>query len=157
MRDNRFRAEHRGGPLSIHHHHLLAAWAADCACRVLSIFEDDNPNDTRPRKAISIARLWADGDITVGDARDASISAHGAAREAGKRPAQFAARSAGHAAATAHMADHALRSAMYAVKAIMELNASKNTEALAIQEVSWQTDNLPVEIRDLVLSNIDNL
>ena len=36
MRDKRFKAEHRGGPLSLTKHRLLALWAADCVEHALS-------------------------------------------------------------------------------------------------------------------------
>lgn len=71
MRDRRFVAAHRGGPLDITHH-LLAAWAADCAERVLSLFEEHSPDD-RPRRAI--ARAWARGEVPVGDAMKAALAA----------------------------------------------------------------------------------
>lgn len=157
MRNEKFKAKHRGGPLKIHNHRLLSTWAADCAERVLSIFEDANPEDNRPRKSIENARAWAQEEMSVGEARNASISAHAAARESGNIAAQYAARSAGHAAATAHMADHALRSAMYALKAIKETSTIGNMDNNADQEEKWQTDKLPAEIRELVLSVYENL
>jgi len=95
-----------------------AAWAADCAERVLAYFEDVFPGDDRPRKAIEAARAWARGEIRIGEARAAALEAHAAARAASAHPAAVAAaRSAGHAAATAHMASHARHAAAYAKKA----------------------------------------
>lgn len=94
-----------------------AAWAADCAERVLSYFEEALPDD-RPRKAIEAARAWARGEIRVSEARAAALEAHAAARAASAHPAAVAAaRSAGHAAAVAHMAGHAPHAAAYAKKA----------------------------------------
>jgi len=149
MRDKRFIAEHRGGPLSMQKHCLLAAWAADCAEHVLPLFSNQHPNDNRPWHAIEAARAWTRGEITVGAARKASVTAHAAAREATDDAAQFAARAAGHAVATAHMADHAPGAAMYAIKA---LKAITNEETVIKQEHAWQVEQLPEEIRDLILS-----
>ena len=61
---------------------IAALFAADCAERVLPIFEREYPRDTRPRAAIAAARQWARGEI--GDAsraaaRDAAWDAAGAA------------------------------------------------------------------------------
>ena len=107
MRDKRFVAEHRGGPLSTHEHRLLALWAADCAEHVLStVWKDDN--DQRPLDAIRQARAWARGEFSAGEARKAAVAAHAAARESQDDAATAAARAAGHAVATAHMADHSL-------------------------------------------------
>ena len=49
-------------------------YAADCAERVLPIFERECPNDDRPRKAIEAARAFAYGEID-----DAALAAAGAA------------------------------------------------------------------------------
>lgn len=41
----------------------LRMWMADCAARVLPIFEANRPEDDRPRKAVEAARLYANGKI----------------------------------------------------------------------------------------------
>ncbi len=38
---------------------LLALWVADCVEHVLRHFEDDRPNDDRPRQALEAGRAWA--------------------------------------------------------------------------------------------------
>ena len=145
MRDRRFVAEHRGGPLDRHNHQLMALWAADCAEHALSAFWKID-NDLRPLDALRKVRAWARGEISVGDARKASLAAHAAAREAKDSAATAAARAAGHAAGTAHMADHCMDAAAYA------LNAAEQGEANTQQERQWQDLQLPVSIRDLVTS-----
>jgi len=115
-------------------HRAQAAWAADCAERVLPYFEAAFPDDDRPRKAIEAARAWACGEIRVGEARTAAIAAHAAARAAiagpaagctvPRRAASAAARAAGHAAATAHVVGHARHAAAYAKKAAAACTAA---------------------------------
>jgi len=145
MRDQRFVAEHRGGPLSKHSHQLMALWAAECAEHVLSaLWKADN--DQRPFDALRQARAWARGEISVGDARHSAVAAHAAARESKDAAATAAARAAGHAAATAHMADHCLGAAAYALEAAEE--GGFNTEL----ERQWQEQQLPISIRELVSS-----
>jgi hypothetical protein len=70
--------------------HTAALFAADCAERVLPIFEQRYPQDDRPRKAIEAARQWARGEIAAaaraaaGDAAgDAAGAAYVAAAAAG--------------------------------------------------------------------------
>jgi hypothetical protein len=41
---------------------LIALWAADCAERVLPLFETTAPSDTRPGEAIEGTRAHARGD-----------------------------------------------------------------------------------------------
>src|SRR5262245_42010978 len=117
MRDRRFVAVHRGGPLDVAEHRLLAAWAADCAEHVLSLFQECS-SDPRPQRAVEIAREWARGEVSVGDTMKAAVGAHAAAREATSQSATAAARAAGHAVATAHMADHCLGVVLYGLKAV---------------------------------------
>ena len=70
-------------------------FAADCAERVLPLFESRYPDDDRPRKAIEAARLLANGEI--GSAADSA--AHSAAYSAAHSAAYSAAGSAAYSAA----------------------------------------------------------
>lgn len=149
MRDRRFVAAHRGGPLDATTHRLLAAWAADCAERVLPLFEECSSDD-RPRHAIEIARAWARGEVPVGAAQKAAVGAHAAAREAVSESATAAARAAGHAVATAHMADHSLGASYYALKALQAKGASTDAER------AWQIEQLPAELRAFIVSALEN-
>ncbi len=94
----------------------LTIWASDCAEHVLHYFEDKYPNDDRPRKAIEAARAWVERKISVGEARAAAFESHVAAREVEDDTACVVARAAGHAAATAHVAGHAVHAANYVAK-----------------------------------------
>lgn len=151
MRDQRFKAVHRGGTLDLDRHRQLALWAADCAEHVLALFKENHPHDDRPRRAIETARAWSAGKVGVGAARAASVAAHAAAREATDIAAREAARAAGHAVATAHMADHSLGPAWYGVRAV---RAAAGVEA-AQRERGWQLEQLSPSISELVLSALD--
>jgi hypothetical protein len=144
MRDRRFIAEHRGGPLKKEQHCQLIRWACDCAEHVLYLF-NEIPDD-RLKNALLIAKKWADGNASTGDAMKASMAAHAVARESAGATSIAVARSVGQAVATAHMADHSLGAAWYALKAVRR--AGKSTD----DERKWQDDQLPPEIKDLILS-----
>jgi len=58
----------------------VAVWAADCAERVLGLFEAEAPGDCRPRDAIARLRAFARSEIGVAEARRRFV-AHAAARE----------------------------------------------------------------------------
>lgn len=154
MRDRRYIAVHRGGPLLLEHHRLLALWSAQCVEHVLPLFTELCPDDQHVQQAILIARAWARGEVPVGAAQAASVAAHAAAREAPEGPARFVARAAGQAVATAHMADHSPGGAVYALKAIKAATARPQQQAAMQQEFQWQTEQLPPEIRELMLSTI---
>lgn len=145
MRDRRFIAVHRGGPLEVTEHRLLSAWAADCAEHVLSHFTAYS-SDPRPQGAIEMARAWARGEVSVGTAQKASLEAHEAARAVKCETASAAARAAGHAVATAHMADHSLGASFYALKAVAAAGASADVER------AWQVEQLPDGVKELIIS-----
>jgi hypothetical protein len=125
-------------------HHELIRWVSDCATHVLPLFGDCI--DERLTNALSVAREWELGNATVGEARKASLGAIAVANEVTDPTAIAVARCVGHAVATAHMADHSLRAAEYALKAIKESGKSVEIER------SWQDGQLSKEIGKIVLS-----
>ena len=150
-RDPRFVTIRRGGLLDDAAHRLLAVWAADCAEHVLGLFTAARPGDDRPAAAIVTARRWAAGDVSVLVAREAAYAAHAAAREA-SGAAQHVARAAGHAAATAHMADHELGPAFFALCAV-EAAAPGDPDAVT-RERRWQRGQLPPDVAEMVLDDM---
>jgi hypothetical protein len=150
-RDPRFITIRRGGTLTDADHRLLALWAAACAEHVLHLFESVQPSDRRPRQAIDQARAWARGDITMSASRAAGGHALGAAREL-RGAARHAAYAAGQAAAVAHVAAHELGAAAYAIKAARAAAPGREERAGKL-ECQWQRDQLPGEIRALVLDD----
>jgi hypothetical protein len=151
-RDPRLVTVRRGGTLEDADHRLLAVWAAACAEHVLQFFEHAHPADTRPRQAIEQARAWARGEITMTQARTAAFAAHAAAREA-SGAAKEAARAAGHAVSVAHMADHELGAAAYAIRSVRSAADPDNRDEVGRAECRWQRTLLPVKIRELVLDD----
>lgn len=148
MRDKRFIAEHRGGPLKKEQHYQLMTWACICAEHVMPLF--DKKIDDRLTQALWIAKEWIKGNTSVGDARKAAVQAHAIARDLSDPISIAVARSVGHAVATAHMADHSLGAAWYALKAVK--NAGKSID----QERQWQNEQLGLQIKCLVLSAREN-
>jgi hypothetical protein len=151
-RDPRFITVRRGGTLQDSDHHLLALWAATCAEHVLHFFEEVQPEDDRPRHAIEQARAWARGEIPMSQARAAGGHAMGAARDL-SGAARHAAYAAGQAAVVAHVAAHELGAAAYAIKAAQAAAPRDEREQAGRQECLWQRDQLPDEIRELVLDD----
>ena len=106
----------------------VVRFACDCAERACK----RACADRRAYAAILAGRGWTEGVSTVSEARAAAFAAHAAAREAKAQGAQFAIRSAGHAAAAVHVASHAVAAADYAAKAA----------ANALEERGWQYAHL---------------
>jgi len=152
VRDPRLVTIRRGGTLKDADHQRLALWAADCAEHVLHHFERARPGDDRPRRAIELARAWARGEVTMSEARAAAGHANAAARDLGGA-ARHAAHAAGQAAAVAHVAAHELGAAAYAIKAARAAAPDGQGEDAGRLECSWQRDQLPEAIRELVLDD----
>jgi hypothetical protein len=137
-------------------HVRLAAWAADCAERVLPFFTSALPNDDRPLFAIATGREWAlSGFFALRTIRGASLGAHAAAKlvPAGS-PAALAAHAAGQAVATAHVPQHAFGAAYYALRAIAAADPPASLASVA-GEYEWQVecvaDGLRNEVRRRVV------
>ena len=151
-RDPRFITVRRGGTLQDDDHHLLALWAADCAQHVLPLFEEMQPDDTRPRCAIELVRAWTRGEVTMSQSRAAGGHAMAAARVLSGAP-RHAAFAAGQAAVVAHVAAHELGAAAYAIKAVWAAVPEAERVAAGRRECQWQREQLPAAIRDLVLDD----
>lgn len=133
----------------------MAAWAADCAERVLHFFEGAYPEDERPRNSLNLCRRWIDtGHFSMAEIRGAALAAHAAAREAAADiPASFAARAAGQAVATAHVPQHAYGAAYYALKAIAAADPASALTAVWA-EYEWQSGELPEKLRKEMMQRI---
>jgi Imm-5 like putative immunity protein len=142
----------RGGTLQDADHHLLAIWAADCAQHVLHFFEEIQPTDDRPQRAIELVRAWARGEISMTQARTCAGHAMGAARVL-SGAAREAAYAAGQAAAVAHVAAHELGAAAYAIRAARAAADKSERDEAGRLECQWQRAQLPSEIRELVLDD----
>ena len=152
VRDPRLVTIRRGGTLTDSDHHLLALWAASCAEHVVVLFESAQPEDPRPRQAIEHARAWVRGEVTMTQARAAGGQAMGAARDL-RGAARHAAYAAGQAGAVAHVAAHELGAAAYAIKAVRAAAPEDTAERAGRIECRWQREQLPEEIRELVLDD----
>jgi hypothetical protein len=135
---------------------LVAHWAADCAERVLPLFEAKAPSDTRPRDAIKGARAFAlDGKRTA-HLRSLAWAALAAAREVGDPVAAAAARAATaaaatpytHALATPHQSKHVLGPAVYQAQA-REL-AAGNDPSIGDEEIRWAIERASPTVRAVV-------
>lgn len=146
MRDIRFIAVHRGGTLTLENHRWLIHWARMCSEHILHLFGEEV--DPRLIQALDIAKNWENGKVPTGAAMKASVAAHAAAREREDPATTAAARSIGHAVATAHMADHSIGAPLYALKALQLAEKPLN------EEREWQLSQLqqlPPELIELVL------
>jgi hypothetical protein len=130
-------------------HCKLIRWARKCSKHVLSLIHEEV--DERLIYALQIAEDWENGSAKTDAAMKASSAAHSVARESSNLVAKAVARSVGHTVATAHMADHSLGGALYALKAVKLAGNSIN------EEMQWQIsqlEQLPSEIMELVIATM---
>ncbi len=129
---------------------LVAQWAADCAERVVGLFEAESPGDDRPRVLISRARAFAQGELATGDEIRRRFVGGVAVGEVTTPAAVAAARAAGQAVAVCHMGAHALGAAAYAVLAVA-LSSPDNSDASDV-EIRWQVEHMTPEVRTALRS-----
>jgi hypothetical protein len=148
MKKNRFSLTHPGEPMAElmkkTDHKTLAVWALDCADRVMPYFEDNYPEDHRPRNALEALQAWINtGVFKMAVIRKASLDSHAAAREVGEdNAARSAARAAGQAVATAHVPTHSFGAAIYALQAIHRASSPSEAEVAVGRERDWQYRHL---------------
>ncbi len=143
--------------LSLESLRALGSWAADCAERALSVYENYANSDSRPRAAIEGIRGFAGGGKRTAQLRSLALSAYSAAREADDPAAAAAARAAGLAAASAYthpLADvqqtkHIVGPAAYAALAL-ELNQGGD-HSIGDNEVIWAIEHVTPEVRAILL------
>jgi hypothetical protein len=150
--------DHKPGPMTLTEadRRLIGLWAADCAQRVLPLFEAKAPSDPRPREAIEGIRVFARGGKRTAQLRSLAWAVYAAAREVGDPVATAAARAAGLAAATAymhalvtpHQAKHALGPAAYGARA-REL-ATVNDPSAGDEEIRWAIEHASPAVREVV-------
>lgn len=122
-----------------------ADWAADCAERVLPLFEAEAPQDVRVRDAIDRTRAFARGELSAAGEIRRRFAAGRAAGSALSPAGAAAARAAAQASAVAHMGAHALGAAAYAAKAASL--AAPNDPGALNEEIRWQLAALTDQTR----------
>jgi hypothetical protein len=118
----------------------LRLFAVECAERVLPIFERERPSDDRPRRALEVARRYANGEATEEELAaawnavwDAAWDAAGAAaRDAVRDAVRDAARAAAWNAAGAAAGDAARAAAWNAVR-----DAARDAARAAAWNAAW--------------------
>jgi Imm-5 like putative immunity protein len=143
-------------PLSLDELRVIGQWAADCAERVLPLFEVKALGDTCPREAIEGIRDFARGGKRTAKLRSLALAALASAREVNDPAATAAARAAGLAASSAYThplatldnAKHILGPAVYA--ALAREIAAEGDPAAGDTEVRWAVGHAPLEVREVM-------
>ena len=124
---------------------LVAGWAADCAERVLDVFDAEAPGDDRPRALIARTRAFARGELSTAAEIRRRMAGGVGAGEVGAPAAAAAARAAGQAVAVCHMGAHALGAAAYAARAAGL--AAPDRPGAVEDEIRWQLGHMSQEVR----------
>lgn len=144
--------------LSIDDLRVLGGWAADCAERVLPIYEARHPEDPRPRAAIEGIRLFAAGGKRAAKLRVLAMDAYRAARESDDSAASAAAQAASLAASSAYthplvdvrQTGHILGPAAYA--ALAEQITHGNDAAVGDAFARWAVERVPAEVCGILVN-----
>ena len=148
MRDKNWVLEHRGGLLKIAQQKQLMKWSIECVNHLLPLL-NNNINE-KIMDAITIGNNWIIGKANTGDAIKISREITKYVRTLTNELEILITRAAGHAVATAHMADHSMGPVYYGIKAI------KINGGTIDSEIEWQIGQLPNNIRVLVINGLKN-
>jgi hypothetical protein len=148
MREKKWVLEYRGGILKKEQQKQLMKWAIDCVNHILPLL-DTNINE-KIANAINIGNNWIIGKAKTGDAIESSREILKYIKALDNDLEIAITRAAGHAVATAHMADHSMGTVKYCLDAIEIIGGSIE------EEVKWQIRNIPNELKELVLEGLIN-
>ena len=147
MRDKNWVLEHRGGTLKIEHQKLLMKWAIDCVVHLLPLL-NNNINE-KINNALNIGNNWIIGNVKTGDVINCSREIVKYVKTLDNNIEIALTRAAGHAVATAHMSDHSMEVVYYGIKAI------KYKGGIIETEIKWQIENIPKDIKELVIEGLN--
>jgi hypothetical protein len=148
MRDKNWILEHRGGCLNRERQKQLMKWALDCVTHLLPLL--NGCTNEQITAAIHIGNNWIVGKAKTIDAMNKSRETVKYARTLNSDLEIAVTRAAGHAVATAHMADHSMGVVYYGSKAVKIAGGSIESE------ISWQMEQLPDTIKELVIEGLKN-
>jgi hypothetical protein len=148
MRDKKWVLDYKGGTLKKEQQKQLMKWAIACVNHLLPLL-NNNINE-KIINAINIGNNWIIGKAKTGDAINVSREIIKYVRTLDNALEIAITRAAGHAVATAHMADHSMGSVYYGLKAIKINGGSIDSE------LNWQIERIPSEIKELVINGLKN-
>ncbi|MGF3057181.1 putative immunity protein [Microbacterium sp. YY-01] len=122
----------------------LVAWTVECAERLLPLFVEKRPDDTRPQQALEAAWAFLRGEMSIDAVRERAFACHAAAREVDDPAASAAARVCGQAVGVAHMAGHSRQVPRHTARAFRHDPARRH------EELTWQRERIPARFEHYV-------
>jgi len=121
-------------------HHKKVIFALKCAERVLPLFEEQRPNDSRPRAALDEVKLWLAGKSSRERLRAAADAAANAAGYAARIAAHNAAYAAAYAASdaawgAAYDTGWTAPAANYAIETVKDKEAEQQWQLNLLEEL----------------------
>lgn len=107
----------------------LVCWALNCAGRPVALLSARYPEDDRPREALRLSRLWAEGAVKMPLARKAILQVHAMARDVRTPADEALCHAVGQGCSAVHAEDHAIGLALYELTAIVRDHGLDSCEA----------------------------
>jgi hypothetical protein len=148
MRDKKWILEHRGGCLNKDQQKQLMKWAINCVNHLLPLL--NNNINKEITDAINIGNEWINEKAKTIEAINKSREINKYVKTLNNELEIAITRAAGHAVASAHMADHSLGTVYYGLKAV------KITGGSVESEINWQINYIPNDLKKLVLEGLKN-
>lgn len=107
----------------------LVCWALTSAEQPVELLAARYPEDNRPREALMLSRLWAEGSVKMPLARKTILQVHAMAREARTPADEALCHAVGQGCSAVHAEDHAIGLALYELTAIVREQGLDSCEA----------------------------
>lgn len=117
----------------------LVCWALTSAEQPVELLASCYPADNRPRDALRLSRLWAEGAVKMPLARQAILRVHAMAREVPDRAGEALCHAVGQACSAVHAEDHAIGLALYELTAIVREQGLNSCEVAVEARIAEYT------------------
>lgn len=108
----------------------LVLWAFECGRVPLEIFEDEYPDELRPRRAFDICEQWAQGNVKMAKAKQAILDCHNVCKEIDNEYYIALCHAIGQGLSTIHVKEHAIGLALYELTSIVLRSPQDYQEAV---------------------------
>ena len=127
--------------MEIQNKRVLVLWAFECVLKPLEIFEQQYPNELRPRNAYDMCQQWASGMIKMPIAKKAILDCHRVCKEIDDMYYISLCHAIGQGLSTVHARKHSMGLAVYELSAIVYKNRDNYQEEVN-NKIKYYLDRL---------------
>ena len=120
----------------------VVLWALELAEDAAKQLETKYPFEKRPKTALTLARMWAAGEIKMPAVKKAILDCHAAAKEIASGADAARCHAVGQACGTVHTTGHAAGFPVYDLTALIRENSPENWDEIIQNRMNYYIERL---------------